>query len=141
MTLPSSQDVVTIMNREIGDPYQRITAVYWALSQPALQGVIDQVRTTLVELVAEMRAGMPETADTPSAEVADQAVSLVVQGRGARISVNSPQARGNATQIVHHEPPSGDDGFTWRKAGAAAVGLATVAGVVIALAQWQGWGF
>ncbi len=76
LTLPGGQDVAALMNHESSAPFQHITAVYWSLAAPALSGVLDRVRTTLVELVAEMRAGMPATAETPSAEVADQAVTL-----------------------------------------------------------------
>lgn len=57
MTLPGSGHLLPLMNHEIGDPYQQITAVYRSLSEPALAGVSDHVRTTLVGLVAEMRAG------------------------------------------------------------------------------------
>ena len=49
-----------MMNYESGnDPYNRVTAVYWSVSQVTLEGVLDQVRTTLVGLVAEMRAAIP----------------------------------------------------------------------------------
>jgi hypothetical protein len=40
---------------------QHVEALYWELSEAAIAGVIDSVRTTLAELVAEMRATMPET--------------------------------------------------------------------------------
>lgn len=140
MTLPRSQDVATLMNHEVGDPFQRVTAVYWSVSQSALQGVIDQVKTTLVELVAEMRAGMPDPAETPSAALADQAVNVVVHGRGARVSVSSANASGSGSHQVR-AAPEGDGASRWRKLGAAIVGLASVVGVFIALAQWQGWGF
>ncbi len=76
LTLPGSQDITALMNAEAGDPFQHVTAVYWSLSAVALRGVLDQIRTALVELIAEMRAGMPETADKPSAAVADHAVNV-----------------------------------------------------------------
>jgi hypothetical protein len=140
MTLPGAQDILTLMNHQIGDPSQQITEIYWSVSEPALAGVIDQVRTTLVELVAEMRAGMPETAETPSAAVADQAVNVAVHGRRARVHVTSAQASGSGSHEVH-VGGSEHGGFSWRRLGAAIVGPATVAGVVIAVLQWQGWGF
>ncbi|CAN0484515.1 unnamed protein product, partial [Phaeothamnion confervicola] len=70
MTLPGAQDLARLWDREVGDPYQHVTAIYWSLSRSAIAGVIDQVRTTLVELAAEMRAGMPPQANTPSGTVA-----------------------------------------------------------------------
>ena len=140
MTLPRSQDVVALMNHEIGEPYQQITAVYWSVSVVALQGVIDRVKRTLVELIAEMRAATPHAAaKRRSAAVADQAVSLVVHGRGARINV--AQASGGGSHEVTSGAAPSEDGFPWRKIGAAAVGLATIAAAMIALAEWQGWAF
>lgn len=58
LSMTMSQDLVAVMNQENGQPLARITALYWSLSAPAIVGVLDHVRTTLVELVAEMRAGM-----------------------------------------------------------------------------------
>jgi hypothetical protein len=65
---PMAQDIVRYMNHEIqnhpqGDPYQQITELYWVVSQVTLEGIVDQVRTTLVELVAEMRAEMSDKVD------------------------------------------------------------------------------
>lgn len=141
LTLPGSQEVAALMNHDIGDPFQQITAVYWSVSAPALSGVLDRVRTTLVELVAEMRAGMPEAAETPSAAVADQAVNVVVHGRGARVNVTAAHASGEGSHQVEAARPAFERRSRWRRIGAFAVGVATIAGVVIALAQWQGWAF
>ena len=141
LTLPGSQDVVSLMNHELVDRYDRITAVYWSLSQPALQGVIDQVRTSLVEIVAEIRAGMSDSADTPSADVADRAVSVAVYGRGARVSVNSAQASGSGLNQLVVAPAARERRHPIFTVGAALVGLATVAGTVVGVLQWQGWGF
>ena len=87
LTIPRSQDVAAIWNHDVhqgGNPYQNITAIYWNMSEVALRGVVDQVRTTLVELVAEMRAGMPDDVDNPSAAVADNAVQVAVYGDDRR---------------------------------------------------------
>jgi len=141
LTMPNAQDVVTLMNHEVGDPYQHITEIYWSLSQPAIQGVLDQIRTTLVELIAEMRAGMPDTEDLPSAELADQAVNLVVHGRGHRINVTTAQSAGSGSHTTQATPAVDDTGWTSRRIGALVVGAATVVGAIIAILQWQGWGF
>ena len=85
------QDVVRLMNYEMqqrGDSGQ-VTAVYWSVSHVTLEGVIDQIRTRLVELVAEMRAEMPDEADVPSPAVAANAVNLIVHGNKAKFSVNA----------------------------------------------------
>jgi hypothetical protein len=101
LSLPMGQDLVALMNSERQQPLARITAVYWSLSAPALAGVLDRIRTTLVELVAEMRAGMPESAETPSPEVADQAVNVVIHGRGHNVNVTTVAASGSGSHEVN----------------------------------------
>jgi len=103
LTLPMSQDLVALMNQESDEPFQHITAFYWSLSAPALAGALDQIRTTLVELVAEMRAGTPDTAEVPSGEVADKAVNVIVHGQNARINVTSASASGSGAHQVTAE--------------------------------------
>jgi AbiTii len=139
MTLPDAQIIARLVEHEAGEPYQQIHAMYWLVGQSAIEGVIDQVRTTLVELVAEMRAGMPETADTPSAAVADNAVHLAVYGKKSRVNVTSAYASGDGSHHVHASPVREEGRSRWASIGAAIVGLATIVGVLIALAQWQGW--
>ena len=139
LTMPMAADVARYMNAQVGDPFQNITAIYWSVSESALGGVLDRVRTILAELVAEMRAGMPDSEETPSAAVADQAVSVAVHGRGARVNVTSAQASGSGSHQLQARTEPSDDGSPWRRAGAAIVGIATIVGVAIAVAQWQGW--
>ncbi len=103
LSMTMSQDLVAVMNQENGQPLARITALYWSLSAPAIVGVLDHVRTTLVELVAEMRAGMPKAAEVPSREVVDQAVHVVVYGEGARVNVTSASATGSGSHEVKAE--------------------------------------
>jgi len=139
LSLPGSQDVVALMNHENDAPFEQINAVYWNLAAPALSGVLDRVRTTLVELIAEMRAGMPEASETPSADVADQAVNVVVHGRSARVNVTNAQASGDGSHQVIGLPAT-EDPPRWRRVGTFIVGFATIGAAAIALAQWQGWG-
>jgi hypothetical protein len=137
--LPHAQDVVPLMNQEAKDPWQRVTTVYWSVFESALEGVIDQIRTTLVELVAEMRAGMPESAEGPSAEVANHAVNVVVNGKGARVNVTAAQASGSGSHQVHVDASEPHGRSRWWALGAVIVGIATVVGALVATAQWQGW--
>lgn len=60
--------------------------------------IIDTVRTTLVELVAEMRAGTPPGAVLPSHDVAEQAVDIAINGNLSRVLINqvAPHANGAA---------------------------------------------
>ena len=117
-------------------PDQQIRHIYWALGANAIAGVIDHVRTILVELVAEMRAG---TADAPSAAAADRAVNVAVYGGKPNVNIASAQ-RAESARITSMHP--------WIKARGTlggprpvrrSSGFATIAGVIIALAQWQGW--
>mgnify|MGYP001476251685 CR=1 FL=1 len=140
MAIPGASLITKMMNQDIGEPYQSITAVYWSLSESALEGVLDRVRTTLVELVAEMRAAMPASAESPSADIADQAVNIAVRGRGARITLNAPQIHGDGTIDMGVRSSGRERRSIWWKVGGMVVGVATILGAVAAIAQWQGWG-
>jgi hypothetical protein len=140
LSLPGGADVVLMMNRE-GHPFQRILEVYWAVSGPTLRGVLDQVRTALAELVAEILAGMPEDQDVPSAELANQAVNVAVGGKKSRVTVTSAQS--SAGGVSHIAPATGNDVDSpfWtraRKIGAFLVGIATIVAAVVAILQWNG---
>jgi nucleotidyltransferase/DNA polymerase involved in DNA repair len=95
LSLPGGADIARMMNYEIGERYQQIISAYWSVSTASLRGVVDQVRTTLAELVAELRAGMPADQELPSPDVANQAVNVAVHGSGARVTVTTAQAKGD----------------------------------------------
>jgi len=52
--------------------------MYWAVAATSFHGILDVIRTNLVALVAEMRAAGVD--DVPSAEAANQAVNIVING-------------------------------------------------------------
>jgi hypothetical protein len=93
--------MMTYKMSQAGYEFQNVERVYHSVAEPNLAGVVDGIRTTLVTLVAEMRAGMPESAETPSAAVADQAVNVGVHGDQNRIEITSAQASGNGWHQVH----------------------------------------
>jgi hypothetical protein len=142
-SLPGGAEIATMMNHEGRRPYQRIQEVYWSVSPIALRGVVDQVRTTLTALVAEIVATMPEGEDIPSSAVATQAVSVAVHGRKSSVTVNAAQASsGGHSQMT--VPASGQDTKPsfWkrlRRPGAILVGAAAIIGTVATLGQWLGW--
>jgi len=139
LTLPESQEVAKVMNYEGREfPFQHVATVYWALGEPALRGVVDQVRTTLVELVAEMRSVMPAAAATPSAEVANHAVQVAVHGGDARVNVTAARTSGAGSRAIAGAARASS---RWGLVGGLIVGLATVVAAAVALAQWLGWGF
>jgi len=52
----------------------RAVAMYWSINPSVVQGVLGQIRTALIEFVAELRNEVGDTADFPSAEQADGAL-------------------------------------------------------------------
>jgi hypothetical protein len=140
LALPMGQDVVQLMNYEMQQSGQidQVTAVYWSVSHVTLEGVIDQIRTRLVELVAEMRAEMPDETEVPSAAVADNAVNLVLHGKKPKVTVNTAQASGTgntATATMTSKEPRSP----WVKIGGFIVGVAGVVAAATGVAVWLGW--
>jgi len=134
LSLPMGGDIARVMTADLAG--QRILSVYWAVSPVAIRGVLDQIRTLLTMLVAELRATMPADATVPSAEAADNAVTLIVSGKRHTITVNTAQAtQAGASASVTAQPPRLVHGF-WtrsRRIGAFVVGVATIVGAVAAV--------
>jgi len=82
---PGMPYLLPLINSELQGAH--IERMYWGVSSTVLARVVDIVRTNLVELVAEMRAGTPRGRSVPSREVAEQAVSVVVGGKRNRVVV------------------------------------------------------
>jgi hypothetical protein len=134
-----SSEVVTYMNMKIGNPYQRIDRIYWAVSTIAVEGVLGRIRNALVALVAEIRSGMTDDSAVPSTELANQAFNIAVKGKGNRVVINTASDGGvitnNGATEADEEPPSGR---RWKRIGALIVGLAGVVGAIAGLGQWLG---
>jgi hypothetical protein len=67
------------MEAESGRPFQRINAVYWADSSSTVAGCVDRIRTTLAELIGEMRAALPAGQSVPGAQQVQQTVNIVMK--------------------------------------------------------------
>jgi hypothetical protein len=135
---PRASDLVLYMNHESGIPDQHIESLYWQVSHAAICGVLDQIRTSLTQLVAELRANMTTNEDFPSTEAADQAVQVVVTGKRSKVTVATAQASGSGTASVSKNEPSQEESEFWtrsRRIGAFLVGLATIAGAIAAVLQ------
>lgn len=130
---PMGADIVRMMNSEMQEPLAAINELYWAVSRTALVGVVDQVRTTLVALVAEIRAGLPDDDGIPSSALADHAVQVVVHGDKNRVVTTTAHASDSGRSTA----TTSDDTATspLKRAAWWLVGLATVAGAVFA--GWQ----
>lgn len=128
---PGAAELALMMTHEVGR-YQ-VERVYWSVGTGVLRGVVDAIRTALTELVAEIRAGMAGGDVTPSPDVVGQAVQFAVYGKGNRITVATAGPGGTATATSSSEEPEESRFWTWRRAGAITVGLATIAGAVAAI--------
>lgn len=114
-------------------PGQIVERIYWSVSVTSMGRVLDVVRTTLVELVAEMRAGTPSQA-IPTREIAEQAVDVAVYGKRNRVVI---------TQVAPHSAGAASSGGAASTAGAAEtrqrqlmwwiVGVATIVAAVAAV--------
>ena len=115
----------------------QITSLYWTVSTVALEGVLDQIRTRLAELIAELRATTLEGQALPTPAQAANAVNLVINGRGNRVNIAQAANGSTVTAAAEDEKPR-----FWTRArlvGAAVVGLATIAGTAIAALQLPIW--
>ena len=86
---PMASDLVRYMNVQSQQPHQHIESLYWQISHAAIRGVLDQIRTSLTQLVAELRANMSSDDAVPSAEAANQAVSVIVTGKRSEVRVTT----------------------------------------------------
>jgi AbiTii len=128
-----ASDLTRIMNSESG-PHQHVISLYWSVAPAALQGVLDQIRTALTQLVAEMTAAMPAGESLPSAAAANQAVQVIQGGRRNRLTINTAQAGDEA--VASAGVGAGEESGSWttgRRIGAFLVGLATIAGAAAAI--------
>lgn len=136
LSVPMAMDLAKFMDS--GQPHQQTLAIYWQVSVAALVGVLDQVRTTLIELVAEMRAGTPGGAGVPSAAVAAQAFNFAVRGIGSRVTITAAQASGQSTSSVKHttSEPEGFFSKLSHRVWAAGVGVATIGATFFAYLEY-----
>jgi hypothetical protein len=137
LAVPGERLLAQMIDEAADDPMQHTEAIYWAVSPTALEGVIAQIRTRLAELLGELRALTPASADAPTAAQAAQAVSVVVKGRGNRVNVASTY--GDAATVDPADASKEAPFWTpAKKVGSAIVGVASIVGVVIAWLQYIG---
>lgn len=127
IALPMSAHIGRLMSN--GDIYY--DRIYWAVATSVFHGVLDEVRTTAVSVLAEVRSGIPATnaATGTVAEVADQAVQVIVyDGRRNTFNINTNQAKDGGTINV---PQPGDQGgsLRWTKRQT----YWTIVGVILAI--------
>jgi hypothetical protein len=140
---PLSQEVVVLMNRQ-EHLNAHVHRLYWGVSPVTLDGVVEQVRTTLTVMVAEIRDTMPDHAEIPSAEVATNAITFAVTGKRNKVNFTADQGEAKVPAAAPEEEE--EHPRRWlRITGtviAAILGiLLAFAGAVFALMQAQGWRF
>jgi hypothetical protein len=139
---PGMPGLVSYMNSK-ADYGTAIHAMYWKVTRASIQGVLDTIRTTLVSLVAEMRAVGVE--EMPTAEAADQAVNVVLHNaKRSTITVNTNQtsgANGGPQSILQSASPEKRSRIpAWiRGPWGFAIGASTIIAGVAGAAVWLGW--
>jgi hypothetical protein len=125
-----------------------IQEIYWSVSPVALDGIVEQVRTTLAIMVAEISANLPEGVDTPPAEVATNAITFAVTGKRNKISFAGAQgdgfagAQGDGAVGTPSAQPDEQWLSPWLKiAGSVLLGVVFIVGLIFTLMQVQGWHF
>ena len=129
--LPGGAEIARIMTYELQGKYRAVERVYWNVSPIAIAGVLDQIRTRLVSLIAEVRAESPNPA-APEAAAINNAVEVVVYGKARDVNVHTAQSGGGPALA----PPTSKSPW-WKSVWAILVGLATIAAAVFAWLQWN----
>jgi hypothetical protein len=137
--IPAGSALTALTNhhfREKGVEYQTIERIYWKAAVASLVGIVDTVQTNLVELVAELRAGVGRGHAIPDKELTDRAVSIVIYGDKNRVEVAHAVADAGGTAKINAAPEGDSRARTimyW------AGGVATVVAAVIAFLVWHPW--
>jgi hypothetical protein len=131
-----ASDLVRYMNHQNSNQFEHIERLYWSISKIVIRAVLDRIRTTLVELVAEMRAGMPGDVDIPNAELASQAVNVAVHGKGHRVTVTTAQSGTDGGDQAIGPTGKARNWKRWAKIVGFIVGLATVIATLITSAEF-----
>lgn len=73
---------------------RQVLRLYWAVHPSALEGVLDQVRTRLVQLVGELRAAMSHGQQDPTPDQVARALQNIniVTGDNSSVTVTAPVA-------------------------------------------------
>ena len=116
----------------------QITRVYRQVAVTSIVGILDAVQTNLVELVAEIRAGLPGPDAEPDRNLADRAVNVVIYGDRNRIELKSTAvSSGDGVAVaaeVAAQPESRARRIMWW-----VVGIAGVVAAVVGVFTWHPW--
>jgi hypothetical protein len=102
-SLPQATLIGQMIDQQVGNPYQQIQRIYWSVLPAVISGVLDNIRTSLAELIGELLGTMPRGQEVPTPDQANQAVQVAVNGKRSRVTVMTAQATANATSTVSPE--------------------------------------
>ncbi len=88
-------------------PGSRVAAVYWAVSNASIRGILVRVRTALAELVAELIVLTPQDQEIPDKLAADQATQFVITGDRPTINYISQHATADGMNVTVGTAASG----------------------------------
>lgn len=101
LMFPGADLIGRWIDQKSGNPYQHTHNIYWSMLPSTIQGAIDNIRTTLTELIVELMAAVPAGQDVPTAEQATQAWNVAVSGGESHFHIAAPvttlQASGGST--------------------------------------------
>ncbi|WML81817.1 hypothetical protein [Streptomyces sp. VNUA74] len=129
-------DLAVLMSQ---NSHRQVLRLYWAVHPSALEGVLDQVRTRLVQLVGELRATMPHGQHDPTpAQVAQALQNInIVAGDNSSVTVTAPVAVAHRRGSARAEIAGGPQQSFPRAAVAWTVSITLLA--VAAAAAWSMW--
>ncbi|MEV0485711.1 hypothetical protein AB0I69_34550 [Streptomyces sp. NPDC050508] len=118
---------------------RQVLQLYWAVHPSALEGVLDQVRTRLVQLVGELRATMSDGQHDPTpAQVAQALQNInIATGDNSSVTVTAPVAVAHRHGSARAEITGGSQQTFPRAAVTWTVSIALLAAVVAT--AWSVW--
>lgn len=137
--LPGSAELAVLFNHEANQPFQHVQTFYWSVDGSTLTSVVDNVRTTLVQLVAALRHGLGGHEDAlPSSELANQAVSVAVYGEHSQVNIRDVTVARSGAQVVTNTSTKRDLGRVAKVLGGLAA-LLTLMAAGLKLAEALGF--
>lgn len=88
---PMAAELAVLMSQ---NSHRQVLRLYWMVHLSALEDILDQVRTRLVQLVGELRAAMPYGQKDPTPDQVAQAVQSIniIAGDHSSVTVTAPVA-------------------------------------------------
>ncbi|MGV9385043.1 AbiTii domain-containing protein [Nonomuraea sp. NPDC003707] len=139
--LARADDVVQMINQHAElPPETKATAVAWRVEPTVVLGVLDHMRTKLVDLASDLVGEIMSGQATLSSEQADQATRVAVYG-GTNHFVMPSTSGGVSTTTVTHGAAETTTRWVrfWRTSGWWIALVVAVIGAVAGLGQWLHW--